>query len=94
MSLSVSVLMSVCKKRDNLELILEAFNRQTDTDLVLELNGCDEDNMRAGIGSDSDIEWRLLKLGIELRKVKHACLFYQLHTTSSIWNPRWRSTPP
>jgi glycosyltransferase involved in cell wall biosynthesis len=46
---------------------------------LLELNGFDEDYVRAGIGEDTDIEWRLLKLGIELRNVKHDCLLYHLH---------------
>ena len=46
---------------------------------LLKLNGFDEDYMRAGIGEDTDIEWRLLKLGIELRNVKHDCLLYHLH---------------
>ena len=46
---------------------------------LLELNGFDEDYERAGIGEDTDIEWRLLKRGITLRNVKHACLLYHLH---------------
>jgi glycosyltransferase involved in cell wall biosynthesis len=46
---------------------------------LLELNGFDEDYVRAGIGEDTDIEWRLLKQGITLRNVKHACLLYHLH---------------
>ncbi len=46
---------------------------------LLELNGFDEDYVRAGIGEDTDIEWRLLKRGIKLRNVKHACLLYHLH---------------
>ena len=41
MSLSLSVLVSVYKKRENLELILEAFNRQTDTDFEVVL--CEDD---------------------------------------------------
>jgi len=46
---------------------------------LLELNGFDEDYVRAGIGEDTDIEWRLLRNGIVLRNVKHACLLYHLH---------------
>jgi len=46
---------------------------------LLDLNGFDEDYMRAGIGEDTDIEWRLLRHGITLRNVKHACLLYHLH---------------
>jgi hypothetical protein len=52
---------------------------QYDVLTLNELNGFDEDYVRAGIGEDTDIEWRLLKHGLELRNVKHACLLYHLH---------------
>lgn len=46
---------------------------------LLELNGFDEDYVKAGVGEDVDIEWRILKCGITLLDVKHLAIIYHLH---------------
>ena len=48
------------------------------TDLVA-VNGFDEDYEQPGIGEDTDIEWRLLKNGIVLKKIKNKAIQYHLH---------------
>ncbi len=46
---------------------------------ILAINGFDEDYTAAGVGEDTDIEWRLLKNGIRLKKIKFQALQYHLH---------------
>ncbi len=46
---------------------------------ILAVNGFDEDYVAAGVGEDTDIEWRLLKSGIRLKKIKFQAIQYHLH---------------
>lgn len=46
---------------------------------LLEVNGFDEDYVKAGIGEDVDIEWRLSAIGVTLRAIKHQAIVYHLH---------------
>lgn len=46
---------------------------------LIDVNGFDEDFIRPGYGEDTDIEWRLLKTGIKLLKIKHKAIQYHLH---------------
>ena len=43
------------------------------------VNGFDEDYVSAGIGEDTDIEWRLKKIGVQLRKIKFQAIQYHLY---------------
>lgn len=46
---------------------------------LIQVNGFDEDYIKAGVGEDVDIEWRLLKSGIKLANIKHLAIIYHLH---------------
>lgn len=46
---------------------------------IIEVNGFDEDYVLPGYGEDTDIEWRLLKKGICLKKIKNAAIQYHLY---------------
>ena len=46
---------------------------------IVDVNGFDEDFIRPGYGEDTDIEWRLFKIGIQLIKIKNKALQYHLH---------------
>jgi glycosyltransferase involved in cell wall biosynthesis len=46
---------------------------------IVEVNGFDEDYIRAGVGEDIDIEWRLIQKGIKLESVKHRAIVYHLY---------------
>ncbi len=46
---------------------------------LLQINGFDEDYTAAGIGEDTDIEWRLRQQGIALFSMKYKALTYHLH---------------
>ncbi len=46
---------------------------------LLDVNGYDEDYIKAGIGEDTDIEWRLLKSGITLKSMKFKAIVYHLY---------------
>jgi glycosyltransferase involved in cell wall biosynthesis len=46
---------------------------------LVEVNGFDEDYVRAGVGEDVDIEWRLLAKGIRLQSMKHRAIVYHLY---------------
>jgi glycosyltransferase involved in cell wall biosynthesis len=43
------------------------------------INGYDEDYIKAGIGEDTDLEWRLFATGIQLKRVKHLAIQYHLY---------------
>lgn len=45
---------------------------------LLSVNGFDEDYVKAGVGEDVDIEWRLQKIGVELLNVRHQAIVYHL----------------
>lgn len=46
---------------------------------LLEVNGFDEDYIRAGVGEDVDIEWRLKQNGIKLQSIRFGAIVYHLH---------------
>jgi glycosyltransferase involved in cell wall biosynthesis len=46
---------------------------------LLEVNGFDEDYVKAGIGEDVDIEWRLKAVGVALRSLKFKAVTYHLY---------------
>lgn len=48
-----------------------------------EINGFDEDYEKAGVGEDSDIEWRLLNLGYTIVPIKFKAIVYHLHHDSN-----------
>jgi GT2 family glycosyltransferase len=43
------------------------------------VNGFDEDYTKPGIGEDTDVEWRLFKAGIRLKKIKFQAIQYHFH---------------
>jgi glycosyltransferase involved in cell wall biosynthesis len=46
---------------------------------IAAINGFDEDYVSAGVGEDTDIEWRLLAAGLRLKSIRFAALQYHLH---------------
>ena len=46
---------------------------------LLEINGFDEDYIKAGVGEDVDIEWRLKQNGIKLLSIRFGAIVYHLH---------------
>lgn len=46
---------------------------------LIAINGYDEDYITAGVGEDSDIEWRLKKNGIQLISIRFSATEYHLH---------------
>jgi len=47
--------------------------------LLLKINGFDENYIGPGIGEDMDIEWRLRKLGVKMKSVKNLAIQYHLY---------------
>ncbi len=54
-------------------------NWSIDKKSIIEVNGFDEDYILPGYGEDTDIEWRLFKTGIRLKKIKNKAIQYHLH---------------
>ena len=48
---------------------------------LIEVNGFDEDYVRAGVGEDVDIEWRLLSKGLQVKSMKHKAIVYHTYHT-------------
>lgn len=46
---------------------------------LIEINGFDEDYIKAGVGEDVDIEWRLKQNGIKLLSIRFGAIVYHLH---------------
>lgn len=46
---------------------------------LIEINGFDEDYVRAAVGEDTDIEWRLKRIGIGSKSMKNKAIVYHLH---------------
>jgi hypothetical protein len=46
---------------------------------LLAVNGFDADYVRAGVGEDNDIEWRLLENGVGFKSMKNKAIVYHLH---------------
>ena len=53
---------------------------------ILAVNGFDEDYIRAGVGEDFDIDWRLKKQGLKVRSVKGKAIVYHLYHEAN-YNP-------
>ncbi len=45
---------------------------------LLEINGFDEDYIKAGVGEDVDIEWRLFSLGLTRKTIKNKAIVFHL----------------
>ncbi len=45
---------------------------------LIDINGFDEDYISAGVGEDTDIEWRLLKNGVKNKAIKNKAIVYHL----------------
>jgi len=50
------------------------------------INGFDEDYIRAAVGEDTDIEWRLKRFGMESKSMKNKAIVYHLHHEKSYSN--------
>jgi glycosyltransferase involved in cell wall biosynthesis len=46
---------------------------------LLEINGFDEDYVFAGIGEDTDVEWRLIANGVKVKSMKNKAIVYHLY---------------
>lgn len=46
---------------------------------LFKINGFDEAYAAPGIGEDTDIEWRLRRIGVQVRNIKYVALQYHLH---------------
>ena len=44
-----------------------------------EINGFDEDYVYAAVGEDTDIEWRLKRIGVASKSMKNKAIVYHLH---------------
>lgn len=52
---------------------------------LIEVNGFDEDYTTASVGEDTDIEWRLMQIGLRIKTVRNKAIVYHLH------HPVWYS---
>ena len=46
---------------------------------LIDVNGFDEDYVKAGVGEDADIEWRLHAIGVALQSVRYKAVAYHLY---------------
>lgn len=46
---------------------------------LIEINGFDEDYIRAAVGEDTDVEWRLKALGLKNKYLKNKAIVYHLY---------------
>ncbi len=46
---------------------------------LIKVNGFNEDYLAAGTGEDSDIDWRLVKSGVKIKKIKFSAIQYHLY---------------
>ncbi len=46
---------------------------------LININGFNEEYLAAGTGEDSDINWRLVKYGVKIKKVKFSAIQYHLY---------------
>jgi cellulose synthase/poly-beta-1,6-N-acetylglucosamine synthase-like glycosyltransferase len=53
---------------------------------VLEVNGFDEDYVRAGAGEDCDIDWRLTSVGLRKKSMKNRAIVYHLYHAENYSN--------
>lgn len=66
------------KPKNNYRLILGC-NFAIPRQLLIDINGFDEDYTFAGVGEDHDIDWRLRKKGVEFLNIKHTVIVYHLY---------------
>ncbi|MDH6355012.1 GT2 family glycosyltransferase [Dysgonomonas sp. PH5-45] len=67
------------ERNDNYKLILGC-NYALPRQLLLDINGFDEDYDHAGVGEDHDIDWRLRKLGgVRFLNIKHSVIVYHIY---------------
>ena len=50
---------------------------------LIKINGFNEDYLAAGTGEDSDIDWRLVQYGVQIKKVKFSAIQYHLYHARS-----------
>ena len=46
---------------------------------ITKVNGFDEDYVRAAVGEDTDIEWRLKSIGVKSKSVKNKAIVYHIY---------------
>ena len=46
---------------------------------MLDINGFDTDYIYAGVGEDTDIEWRLKAIGLKAKSMKNKSIVYHLY---------------
>lgn len=46
---------------------------------LLDINGFDNDYILAGVGEDVDVEWRLLKSGLQEKSIKNKAIVYHIY---------------
>ena len=51
-------------------------------ELLVKINGFDEDYVKAGVGEDVDVEWRLREAKIPILYAKHRAIVYHLYHAS------------
>lgn len=61
------------------EIRLLGCNFSCDKRDLIKLNGFNQDYLSPGIGEDSDIDWRLVKAGVEIKNVKFSAIQYHLY---------------
>lgn len=63
----------------NREIRLLGCNFSCNKQDLLKINGFNEEYIAAGIGEDSDIDWRLTKSGVKIKNVKFSAIQYHLY---------------
>ena len=63
----------------NKEIRLLGCNFSCNKQDLLKINGFNEEYQAAGIGEDSDIDWRLTKSGVKIKNIKFSAIQYHLH---------------
>jgi len=48
-------------------------------ELLIDVNGYDEDYVKAGVGEDNDIEWRLIASDVSSKSMKNKAIVYHLY---------------
>ncbi|MBN1633682.1 MAG: glycosyltransferase [Ignavibacteria bacterium] len=74
------------KKILNRAAVLTGCNFSLPKELLLKINGFDENYTGPGIGEDSDIEYRLNLAGAESRSVRHLAIIYHVFHRATLEN--------
>lgn len=72
-------------RRNNPRLI--GCNFSVSKELLMKINGFDENYTGPGVGEDSDIEYRLKRAGAHLRSVRNKAIVYHFYHPSTKENP-------